>query len=414
MFEKIRYKSLLSLIILLICFKTFPVLAQNDSFKAQISDSDKLKVFNNLWETVNRLYFDSTFNGNDWRKLREVYQPKILLAKNKVELRRTLKLMVGELKTSHLNVSFEISLSSKNLKQLFGENIDYKLNAILFGYGFETADFDGETIVTKIEKKSAAEQADVKLGWIQKSCEYVSVTKEVGDSLVFGETANCIFATETEENKSITMNQSWFLSPVSKNFRESKMIDKDVFYLKFTEFDKGSGKWLNQQISANPNVKTVIIDLRDNKGGLIDELKNILSVFFPTKTVSGEFIERDLDEKKLSFGSENYYKGNVIVLINGSSYSSAEIFAAAIQDLGRGKIIGQTSGGKVLSSLSKSLSSGFKLQIAFRDYKTVKGLRLEKKGVTPDIIIPFSIKDFRSQNDVILLKTLQYLKNQKD
>ncbi|HQU82000.1 MAG TPA: S41 family peptidase [Pyrinomonadaceae bacterium] len=405
-----KNKNLVPLLIFLIIFHSLPVFGQNDFLKAQISDADKLKVFNNLWEIVNRLYFDSTFNGNDWRKLRDIYQPQTLKAKNKIELKQILNKMVGELNTSHLEVSFEISLSGKTLKRILGENIDYKQNTIPFGYGFETAKFDDQTVVKKVEKNSPADQKGVKVGWIQKTCEFIPVTKEIADSITYGETANCVFVTETEDNKVISINQNLYLVPISKTYRESKIIDGSILYLKFTEFDKGLGSWVERQISANSNAKTVIIDLRDNFGGLTDELRKSLSVFFPPKTAVGEFIERDLDEKKLIVGSENYYKGNVIVLINGGSYSSAEIFAAAVQDLGRGKIAGQVSGGQVLNSLDKSLSNGYKLQIALRDYKTIKGVRLEKKGVTPDRIIPFSIKDFRNRNDVVLAKVLEDLK----
>ncbi len=416
--EKSKMKSKCFIFLLVSFFlPVFSAFSQNtsegkaaDYFNAQISDADKLKVFNNLWETVNRFYFDKTFNGNDWNKLREIYRPRILSAKNKVELRQILNQIIGELDTSHLKVSFEINMSGKTLKEIFGENFDYKNNIIAFGYGFETAKFDTQTVVTKVEKKSSAENSGVKVGWIQKSCKFSPITKEVGDSLIFNENANCIFSTELDEEQTIILNQNWFLSPVSKTRRESKIIAENVLYLKFREFDKGSGKWFNQQISANSNARTIIIDLRDNFGGLRDEMRDCLSGFFPPKTVVGEFIERNSEEKNFAVGSENYYKKDVIVLINGNSYSGAEIFAAAIQDLKRGKIIGQTSGGEVLNSVSKGISNGFNLLIAIRDYKTIKGKRLEKVGVKPDLEIPFSIVDFRKNHDIILEKTLELFK----
>ena len=63
--------------------------------KVQISETDKIKVFNNLWETVNRLYFDPAFNGNNWVKLREIYLPQAVAAKDKTELVRVLNKMLG-------------------------------------------------------------------------------------------------------------------------------------------------------------------------------------------------------------------------------------------------------------------------------------------------------------------------------
>ena len=91
----------------------------------------------------------------------------------------------------------------------------------------------------------------------------------------------------------------------------------------------------------------------------------------------------------------------------------AEIFAAAFQDFKRGKVIGYQSSGLVLNSIEKSLSNGFKLQIAVRDYKTANGIRLEGKGVKPDLEIPFLIEDLRQNHDSVLEKTLEVLRNYK-
>jgi len=379
--------------------------------KTQIADADKIKVFNNLRETVNRLYFDSAFNGNDWVKLCEIYQPQVLAAKNKIELKQILNKLVGELKTSHLNVSFEISLRGKTIEHIFGEKVDYKRNNIIFGYGYSLANFDNQLVVTQVEKDSGAEQARIKTGWIQRSCEVHPSIKSIGDSAAFSETADCVFSTETELNKAVTVSQSWFLSPFSNTQRISKILSDNILYLKFKEFDKGSGEWLKRQILGNSSAKAVIVDLRDNSGGLVDEVKKSLSVFFPPETLIGEFIERDLDEKKIRVGSDNQYTGQIVVLIGGNSFSGAEIFASAFRESERGKVIGQKSGGQVLNGLEKSLSNGFKLYIAFRDYKTVKGIRLEGNGVSPTVEIPFAIEDFRQQRDIILAKALEILKN---
>ena len=82
-----------------------------------------------------------------------------------------------------------------------------------------------------------------------------------------------------------------------------------------------------------------------------------------------------------------------------------------MQESGRGKIVGQKSAGEVLNGITKSLSNGLKLYIAIRDYKTAKGIRLEGKGVTPDIEVPLTVEDFRKQRDTVLEKALEILKN---
>lgn len=416
-FAKLPIPVSLFFIILCLISQCVFVFAQADEFgdrkrfwtKSQISEADRLKVFNNLWEAVNRLYYDSNFNGRNWSKLRGIYQPQALAASNKIELKRVLSDLLGELNTSHLTVSLETSISGGALDKMFGKGADYKNNNIVYGYGYATANLGGRKIVTEIVKESSAEQAGLKIGWIEKSCQTHPSTKAVADNLVFTEIADCVFTTDDETERNLTLSQSWFLSPRSKTQRTSKTLAGNSLYLKFTEFQNGSDKWLKDQIKNNASAKTIIVDLRDNVGGSIEELKGALSIFFSNETIVGEFVERDSDRKLLRVGSNATYQGQVVVLIDGSSTSAAEIFAAAFQEFGRGKIIGEKSAGMVLNSTDKNLSNGFSLHIAFRDYRTAKGARLEGRGVAPDIEIPFSIQNFRWRKDVALEKTLEIL-----
>jgi carboxyl-terminal processing protease len=319
--------------------------------------------------------------------------------------------MLGELKTSHLRVDHEIRMSGKTLKNLFGDNINYKQNDIIFDYGYSTAKFGKLDVVTNVDSPAAA-QAGLKPGWVIKSCDTQPLTKKVGDSLFFTETSACVFLDESNRERALTLSPSWYLKPRAATQRVSKVLDGNVLYLKFNSFsDKEVGKWIKNEVDKNLSAKAVIVDLRGNHGGLITELKETLSPFFPAQSVSGKFIERDSDEKTFKFGSDNYYKGKVIVLINGESTSAAEIFASIVQESGRGQIVGQKSGGKVLNGITKGLSNDLKLYVAIRDYKTAKGFRLEDRGVTPDVEIPFSIEHFQKQTDVALAKALEILKN---
>lgn len=415
-----KIKFFLQIVLCLLVFHSTNVFSQEDNTadrksyltKVQISEPERVKVFNNLWETVNRLYFDPAFNGTNWSKLREIYLPQAIAAKDKIELVRVLNKMLGEIKTSHLFASFKVSISGKTLEKFFGKKVDYNQNDIIFDYGFSTVKFGEQSIVTRVEKDSSADEAGIKPGWIVKSFKTEPQSKKDGDVLIHTETADYVFLTENGEEKILVLDKSFYLKPRSAAERVSKILDGSILYLKFNYFDKNTGKWAKRKITDNSSAKAVIVDLRGNQGGWVDEVKETLSIFFPAKTVVGNFTERDLDERTFRVGSNDFYKGQVIVLIDGNSFSGAEILASAFQESGRGKIIGQKSAGEVLNAITKSLSNGLKLYVAIRDYKTAKGVRLEGNGVTPDIEVPLTIEDFRKQYDAPLEKAFNILKNQ--
>lgn len=389
-------------------------LENNKSFltEVQISEADKIKVFENCWQAVNRLYFDPTFNGTNWSKLHEIYLPQAIAAKDKIELVGVLNKLLGEVKTSHLEASFEATISGKTIKEFFGEKVDFSRNEIVFDYGFSTAKSGEQTVVIEVEKDSSADAAGVKPGWIIKSFKTEARNRKNGDFLIHSEAGNFVFLTEKGEEKILTLDKSFYLKPRSSSQRDSKIINGKILYLKFNSFDKGIGKWTKSKLTENSSTEAVIIDLRNNTGGWVDEVKETLSLFLPPKTAIGKFTERDLDEKIFRAGSNDFYKSKVVVLIDGNSISGAEIFAAAFQETGRGTIVGQRSAGRVLNGISKSLSSGLRLYIAIRDYRTAKGVRLEGKGVAPDVEIPLTLENFLRQEDIVLDKALEILRIQ--
>ncbi len=145
-------------------------------------------------------------------------------------------------------------------------------------------------------------------------------------------------------------------------------------------------------------VDAVIVDLRDNGGGSLEEAVNVTGLFIPTGPVvqisnssGGKMVLRDEDRRVL-------YNGPIAVLVNRYSASASEIFAAAIQDYGRGVIIGERTFGKgtvqslvklnrPFSFLSKQTELG-QLKLTVAKFYRISGGSTQHKGVSPDISIP--------------------------
>ena len=177
---------------------------------------------------------------------------------------------------------------------------------------------------------------------------------------------------------------------------ESKMIRKDgrkVAYVKLASFTSGAhgevGKAVRNLIGKG--AKAVVLDLRDNGGGLLNEAVLISSLFIPEGkivTTKGRSRPEHVFE---ATGSSISTKIPVAVLVNGESASASEIVTGALQDRDRATVVGTRTFGKGVFQEIKELSNGGALDITVGEYFTPKGRNLggggPKKGagITPDV-----------------------------
>lgn len=177
---------------------------------------------------------------------------------------------------------------------------------------------------------------------------------------------------------------------------DSKVIFDSYLYLRLKQFQKNSGKNMAKAIkkaaaklSKKGGIKGIILDLRANPGGLLDEAVNVSSLFLRDGiVVSTE--RRDPKQKEIRYvvkmGVKDY-KTPLAVLINGSSASASEIVAGALQDAKRAIIMGSRSFGKgsVQSIVKVDDNKGIKLTIA--QYMTPLGRKIQAMGIVPDFEI---------------------------
>jgi carboxyl-terminal processing protease len=150
--------------------------------------------------------------------------------------------------------------------------------------------------------------------------------------------------------------------------------------------------------------------LRDNWGGGLETAKKVFDLFFSEKTVIGKFSNRKGKEFTLkASGDKSAYRGRIFVLTDRYTGSAAEVFASAIQESGRGVVVGQQSKGGVLGATHYKLPNGFDLHVALMDYHTAKGTRLEGRGVIPDVAVDLTVKDFQEGRDAVLDRANQML-----
>jgi len=173
---------------------------------------------------------------------------------------------------------------------------------------------------------------------------------------------------------------------------KSEPID-GIVYLRLTQFQKGSSDSIEKHIKKirdnlkGKEVKGMILDLRSNPGGLLDEAVDVSSIFLKEGiVVSTE--GRDPKSKEIRYVKKTGYKElelPLVVLVNGSSASASEIVAGALQDHKRGIIMGSLSFGKGSVQTVAKLDDDRGVKLTIAQYMTPSGRKIQALGIKPDI-----------------------------
>lgn len=148
-----------------------------------------------------------------------------------------------------------------------------------------------------------------------------------------------------------------------------------------SEFDKAA-----KEIS-DKNINKVVIDLRDNPGGLLDSAISVAGQIFPQDTLVTYEQGRDYKNELKTSGDGLLKNAKISVIVNAGSASAAEILAGAIKDHNRGKLIGQKTFGKGTVQQLEPLSSGSSAKITVAKWLTPNGQNIDKNGIEPDISV---------------------------
>lgn len=184
---------------------------------------------------------------------------------------------------------------------------------------------------------------------------------------------------------------------------------------------------------AKAKAKALIVDLRNNGGGLVNNSAHLLSLLLPPGTPTGCSVTRQMvAEYKEKTGKETSdpievakwkgpdrkttlrklppYQGKVVVLINRGSASASEIVSSVLREERKSLVIGQPSAGAVLTSIFAPLPTGFEVQLPLSDYITPKGVRLEKNPIKPDVEVANALPAKEEASDPCVQAALKALK----
>lgn len=193
-----------------------------------------------------------------------------------------------------------------------------------------------------------------------------------------------------------------------------EMKENQIGYISLSEFDEISTEQFRAALEdlKNQGMKSLIVDLRNNPGGMLNVAVDLLDMFLPEELVV--YME-DKNGNRQDYKSTDNVITDVpmVVLVNGYSASASEIFAGAMKDYGRAKLVGTKTFGKGIVQRIFDLEDGSAIKLTIAGYYTPKGNNIHKKGIEPDVVVEAEETTGESGEnvrDVQLEKALEMLK----
>lgn len=176
---------------------------------------------------------------------------------------------------------------------------------------------------------------------------------------------------------------------ISDDDVNATMLGPGIEMLRISAFTRGVGRWMRAQVrqAHQHRLQGLVLDLRDDPGGLLDEAVETASAFLSGgKVVS--YVQRGSAPKVLDALGTGDTTMPLVVLVNGGTASAAEIVAGALQDRGRAVVVGSQTFGKGSVQAPSQLSDGSAIELTVGHYFTPSGRSLDGVGITPDVLVP--------------------------
>lgn len=236
-------------------------------------------------------------------------------------------------------------------------------------------------------KDSPAEKAGIEPGDIivsvngktYNSSEMSTMTNDIKGEEGTEVEITILRGTETKEFK--IKREKIKVNPV-----ESKVLENNIGYIKFTSFDETTAEDFKTKYEElkKSKIKSLIIDLRNNGGGLVDQALKIADYMAEKDSVLLYEVDKKGNEEVKKSENNPIISEPVIILTNENTASASEILAGALKDLGKAKIVGTKTYGKGVIQQILSVKDGSGIKLTVEEYQTPNRNKINKIGIEPD------------------------------
>lgn len=295
------------------------------------------------------------------------------------------------------------------------EEFTEQTNAEYVGIGvYISNDRSNNTLlIVGVMKNSPALEAGMQPGDIIEKIEGIAYSGEQiseATSILKGKEGTTVKVTVLRDGKEIDMDIT--RKKITVDHVASKMLDNQIAYIQIDSFDSGVEEAFKEQITQlkNDGAKSIIIDLRSNGGGIVDEATGIAELF--VKKGETILITKGKNEEEKTTKSKKdpiITDMPVVVLVNEGTASASEILAAALKEQYGAKIVGKTTYGKGVIQTLYTLTDGSGLKITTDEYFTPNHNKIHKVGIKPDIEVDLT-KDSQGYYETSMEKDAQIQK----
>jgi carboxyl-terminal processing protease len=405
---------------------------------AHVSDSTlHAATFDSAWARIGRSYYDSTMRGLDWQAMRDTLRPRAAAAGSAPELRRVIGRMLESLGESHF-----VLIPADAAQVLATDDTDGEDGDL----GIDVRMVDDELLVSRIDTAAPAWTAGVRTGWRVASIDGDSVIDLIarlraalGDR---GESFAAIHGARIVESRfigragaAVTVEFSdgegrpvkveivrrvargqpvsfGFLPTIHAGVEQQRVETGDscVGVVRLSAWMPPVAAALDSAIVAHNRCRGIVFDLRGNPGGLAGMVMGVAGHFLNRPDSLGMLRLRETtlhlvaNPRRVDAGGNPVepFRGNLAILMDELSASTSEIFAGAMQTLGRAHVFGVRSPGYALPAQITRLPNGDLLMHVVADFTLPDGAHVEGRGVVPDVEVPLSKATLLAGRDVVL------------